>query len=162
MAVSGLNVAFNVACYIWQEDSSQGKKSVFQRLAGVRNSSAVQDRLSRPSPTGLDSRPIKPAVKRPKDARELLMETVAAKVILSQACWWNRKEKPMCFGMNEGNLMIIPSSPFSPCQHAACQPAVLMLYSQSMAGGANILLITGGGQCSVSHLACLAQAATCF
>lgn len=66
-----------------QEDTAQGKKSVFERLNGVKAGSALQSRLSKPSSMELDSRPIRRPAKRPiNDARELLVETVAAKV-----CW---------------------------------------------------------------------------
>ena len=67
-----------------QEDTKQGKKSVFERLNGVKGNSALQSRLSKPSSMELDSRPVRRPAKRPvNDARELLLETVAAKVPLS-------------------------------------------------------------------------------
>ena len=66
-----------------QEDTPHGKKSVFQRLNGVKGNSALQSRLSKPSSMEPDSRPSRRPVNRPiNDARNLLVETVAAKVWL--------------------------------------------------------------------------------
>lgn len=60
-----------------------GKKSVFERLHGVKGHSDLQNRLSKPSSMELDSRPIRRSAKRPiNDARKLIVETVAAKVCL--------------------------------------------------------------------------------
>ena len=64
-----------------QEDTTQGKKSVFERLNGVKTNSALQSRLSKPSSMELDTRPVRRPAKHPiNDARNLLVKTVAAKV----------------------------------------------------------------------------------
>ena len=54
---------------------------MFDRLDGGKAKPAVQSRLSKPSSMEVDSRSIRRPAKRPiSDARELLLEAVAAKV----------------------------------------------------------------------------------
>lgn len=80
------------ACVHMQEDSAPGNMSVFDRLAGGKAKPAVQSRLSKPSSMEVDSRSVWRPAKRPiSDARELLLEAVAAKVCclvpVSPFCW---------------------------------------------------------------------------